>query len=138
MMISRIRTKAIIQKMISKTMTSKMERHELEVMFSITIKYINFLWSVLKSYARDHNFRTVVQNICLIFQINLFRKVLIFFLIKDIDEWNILSLKNNIIVKKKRSKIEDEIYNFFSRLFGIKDFISQENPILADIKNIIL
>ena len=34
---------------------------------------------------------------------------MIFVLVKDIDEWNILSLKNKIIVKKKRSKIEDKI-----------------------------
>ena len=33
---------------------------------------------------------------------------MIFFSVKDIDEWNILSLKNSIIVKKKRPKIEDE------------------------------
>ena len=30
-----------------------------------------------------------------------------FCLVKDIDEWNNLSIKNNI--KKKRSKIEEEI-----------------------------
>ena len=63
---------------------------------------------------------------------------MIFFLVKDIDEWNILSLKSNIIVKKKRSKIEDENFNFLSTLFGNKDFISKESPILADFKNIIL
>ena len=34
-------------------------------------------------------------------------KLMIFFLVKDIDEWNILSLKNKIIVKKKRPKIEE-------------------------------
>ena len=50
-----------------------------------------------------------------------------------------LNLKNNIIVKKKRSTIEDEkICNFLSTLFGNKDLISQESPILADFKNIIL
>ena len=57
-----------------------------------------------------------------------------FFLVKDIDEWNILSLKNDIEVKKKRPKN----FNFLSTLFGNKDFIPQESPILADFKNIVL
>ena len=61
---------------------------------------------------------------------------MIFFLVKDIHEWNILSLKNNIIVKKKRSKIEDKIFNFLSTLFGNKDFISRESPIFADFENV--
>ena len=72
-----------------------------------------------------HNFASIVQ------------KLMIFFLVKDIDEWNILSLKNNIIVKKKRSKFEIKICNFLSMLSGSKEFISQESPILADFKNII-
>jgi len=38
---------------------------------------------------------------------------MIFSLVKYIDEWNILSLKNNIIVKKKRTKIEDENVQLF-------------------------
>ena len=42
-----------------------------------------------------------------------FVQKLISFLVKDIDEWNILSLKNNIIVKKKRPKIEDENFQLF-------------------------
>ena len=36
------------------------------------------------------------------------QKLMIFFFVKDIGEWKILSLKNNIIVKKKRPRIEDE------------------------------
>ena len=57
---------------------------------------------------------------------------------KDIDERDILSLKNNIIVKKKRSKIgKMKIFDFLSTLFGNKDFISQESPILADFEKII-
>ena len=31
-----------------------------------------------------------------------------------------------------------KIFNFLSTLFGNKDFISQESPILADFKNTIL
>ena len=46
-----------------------------------------------------------------------------FFLVKDIDEWNILSLKNNIIVKKKSQKLKMKILNFLSTLSGNKDFI---------------
>ena len=38
---------------------------------------------------------------------------MIFFLVKDINEWNILSLNNNIIVKKKKLKIEDENFQLF-------------------------
>ena len=57
-------------------------------------------------------------------------------MVEDIDEWNILSLKNNIIVKKKRQKVEDENFQLFTTLFGNKDFISQESPIFADFKNI--
>ena len=38
---------------------------------------------------------------------------MICFLVKDIDEWNILSLENNILVKKKRSNIEDENFPTF-------------------------
>ena len=38
---------------------------------------------------------------------------MILFLVKDIDEWNILSLKNIIIVKKKKPKIEDENFQPF-------------------------
>ena len=48
-----------------------------------------------------HNFASIVQ------------KLMIFFLVIDIHEWNILNLKNNIIVKKKRSKIEDENFQLF-------------------------
>ena len=60
-------------------------------------------------------------------------------MVKDIHEWNILSLKNSIITKKKRPKIENEKFcNFVSSLFGNKDFISQESPILADFENTIL
>ena len=57
---------------------------------------------------------------------------------KDIDEWNILKLKNNIVVKKKRPKMEVKIVNFLLTLFGNKEFISQESPIFDDFKNIIL
>ena len=52
---------------------------------------------------------------------------------KDIDEWNILSNENSIIVKnKKGQKLKMKIFNFLSTLFGKKDFISRERPILAD------
>ena len=61
---------------------------------------------------------------------------MIFLLVLDIDEWNNLSLKNNITVKKKRQNIEDENDHIFSTLFGDKDFISQESLILADFENI--
>ena len=49
-------------------------------------------------------------------------------MVKDIDEWNILSLKNNIIVQKLKIKM----FNFLSTLFNNKDFISQES--WADFK----
>ena len=39
-----------------------------------------------------HNFSSIVQ------------KSMIFFLVKDIDEWNILSLRNDIIVKKNQPR----------------------------------
>ena len=39
---------------------------------------------------------------------------MIFLLVKDIDEWNILSLKNNIKVKKKMSNNEDENFQLFN------------------------
>ena len=45
--------------------------------------------------------------------VSIFQKYMIFFFVKDIDEWNILSLKNNIIVKKKRPKVEDENFERF-------------------------
>ena len=45
-------------------------------------------------------------------------------------KWNI-SLKNNILLKKKRSKIEEENFEILSALFGDKG-ISQESPILTD------
>ena len=48
-----------------------------------------------------HNFASIVQ------------KLMIFFLVKDINEWNIFSLKNNIRVKKKKPKIEDENFQLF-------------------------
>ena len=48
-----------------------------------------------------HNFVSIVQ------------KLMIFFLVKDINEWNIFSLKNNIRVKKKKPKIEDENFQLF-------------------------
>ena len=36
-----------------------------------------------------------------------------FFLVKDIDKWNILSLKKQYYNEKKRSKVEDENFQFF-------------------------
>ena len=58
-------------------------------------------------------------------------------MVKDIDKWNILSLKINIIVKKKRPKMKKEkIQNFLSTLFGNKGFMSRKSPILADFENI--
>ena len=50
------------------------------------------------------------------------------FLVKDIDEWNILSLKNNIIVNKKRSKIEDGDFQLF--IYAIW-WQSERNPNLG-------
>ena len=55
------------------------------------------------------------------------------FLEKDIDEWNILNLKHNIIVKEKRLKLK-KIFNFLFSLFGKKDLISKESWILTDWK----
>ena len=52
------------------------------------------MWTV---FITVHSFTSIVQ------------KLIYFFLVKDIDEWNNLSLKNNIIVKK-RPKIEDELF----------------------------
>ena len=73
-----------------------------------------------------HNFDSIAQ------------KLMIFLLAKDIDEWNILSLKNNIR-KRKGQKLKMKIYMItIFYLLGNKDFISQESPIFADFKNIIL
>ena len=47
-------------------------------------------------YPKGMSFASIVQK-------------LMIFWYKDINEWNILSLKNNIIMKKKRQKIEDEV-----------------------------
>ena len=73
-----------------------------------------------------HNFDSIAQ------------KLMIFLLAKDIDERNILSLKNNIR-KRKGQKLKMKIYMItIFYLLGNKDFISQESPIFADFKNIIL
>ena len=62
-----------------------------------------------------YNFASIVQ------------KLMFFFWVKCIDEGNILILKNNTIVKMKRSKIEDERFSTFIYAFGNKNFILQDN-----------
>ena len=52
---------------------------------------------------------------------------MIFYLVKDIDEWNILKPKNIIKMKRKMSKIEEENVHHFVYAISNKDFISQEN-----------
>ena len=71
------------------------------------------------------NFASIVQ------------KLMLFLLVKDIDEWNILSLKKNIIVKKKRSKTEDKNLQLFIYAIWWQGFISRESLILIDFKNTI-
>ena len=69
----------------------------------------------LRNIQHNYNLRTHTKNylnsnflLCRLFFItvhnfaSIVQKLMIFFFIKDIDEWNILSLKSNIIVKKKR------------------------------------
>ena len=46
-------------------------------------------------------------------------------------------MKKIIKMNKKETKILDEHFQLFC-LFGNDDFLSQENPIFADFKNIIL
>ena len=53
---------------------------------------------------------------------------MIFLSVKDIDEWNILSLKNSIIVKKEKIK-NDEISNFLSTIFGDKPDLGYKNSL---------
>ena len=56
---------------------------------------------------------------------------------KDIAEWNKIILKIMKKMKKDREKNGSEIYNFLSTLFRNKDFILQQSPILADVKNLV-
>ena len=83
---------------------------------------------VIKSlvFITVHNFASIVQKL-----------MIFFFLVKGIDEWKVLSLKNDITVKKKGQKLKMKVF-FLSTLFGNNDFISQVSPILVDFKNIIL
>ena len=51
---------------------------------------------------------------------------------KDIGEWNIWNLKSMMKIEKKKVKNDDK--NFFSTLFGNKNFVPQKISILADIR----
>ena len=57
-------------------------------------------------------------------------------MVKDIEEWNILGLENIIIVKKKRSKIEDENFQLFYLRYLVTSilFYTTWKTILADWK----
>ena len=60
--------------------------------------------------------------------------LIIFFLrLKDIAEWNKIIVKK--IKKWRRTgwKMEVKIFNFLSKLFRNKNFISQDSQILADV-----
>ena len=53
------------------------------------------------------------------------------FLLKDTDKLNILSLKNIITVKKKRSKIEDENFQLFIYAIWKQGFYITRKPNLG-------
>ena len=60
--------------------------------------------------------------------------------LKDIAEWNKIVIKKSQKSEEEQGekwnwKMEVKICNFLSTLFLNKDFLSQESPISADVKN---
>ena len=64
--------------------------------------YFFIVWTV---FLIIFNFASIVQKSVYIY--------IFFILVKDIDEWNILILRYNIIMKKKSPKIDDENFQLF-------------------------